>query len=87
MAISLSAFSVLPLKQQLKLVFVEGTLLIARPWRDQVLALYYLHHFFCELYYDQQVLHVQRTRCFASTYGLEDYIDDISLDDLFGSKR
>lgn len=53
MNLSLPAFHILPLDQQVLLVRGRGTFLASRRLGPQVVTLYFLDSFFCEVYYEQ----------------------------------
>ena len=84
MALSLPAFPVLSLNQQVLLVQGRGTFLASHRLGPQVVALYVLDPFFCEVYDEQQGPRVLRTRSLPVSARLDAYTDRIVLPHLFG---
>ncbi|MDF7811486.1 hypothetical protein [Hymenobacter sp. YC55] len=82
MPASHNTFCALPLRQQMHLVWTDGTFMAARRLPDQVVALYCLYDFFCEVCYDHAMEYVLRTHSFSTTPTFDDYADPITLNDL-----
>lgn len=78
-------FRVLPLEQQLPMVWAEGTF-VARRWKaGQPIALYLMQgHFLCEVYLKQGESSVLKVHAFTTTdtKRLEEYLCYIQLHDL-----
>ncbi|UOQ68917.1 hypothetical protein [Hymenobacter volaticus] len=79
MALSQLAFSLLPLEQQLPLVWLGGRFLAARHLGPQVVALYSLPPFLVEVYYEPDGPTVLRTRTLPVGARLDAYADYLSL--------
>lgn len=86
MPIFYHAFCVLPFKEQLPLVWMEGSLLAQR-WEEQdTMGLYHMDGgFFCELTYNQELNAVSEIYPFLDTDWLEHYTCSIDLNDLINS--
>jgi hypothetical protein len=80
---SYEAFRLLPIEQQLPLVWVEGTFLAKRWEEEDAVGLYHMEGgFFAEVYYDSEDNSILNVQCFINSACLEDYSHGISLKDL-----
>lgn len=75
-------FKLLPLEQQLPILWVEGQYLATRYEEEDTVGLYHMGTFFCEVYYDNHENRVVRTRTSNSFGCLAEYAPYIDLSDL-----
>ena len=87
MPFSHSAFLALTEEQQRTLAWQEGTFLAERRQGRQVVELYHLGEFFCEVHYGNETGGVLHTVSFTAAHLLDHYVPLISLDDLSLPRR
>ena len=75
-------FNLLELKDQERLVFLEGNFIAVRQEPEFIIRLFQLDLFYVELFYHQLKNHAVSVRIFTDPSRLEPYFDSIDLSDI-----
>lgn len=81
--LSIHEFRFMPFEKKCDIVTYEGQYLMFRQLGDCKVFLYNTGDFFVEVYYTTKYQKVLMINAFESTRGLEPYLDNISLADLY----
>ncbi|HEV7621662.1 MAG TPA: hypothetical protein VGO09_08015 [Flavisolibacter sp.] len=76
----LSDFKLLPLKEQLDILYYQGSYIGKRKAGPVIIILYQLEEFYIEIYYTDYRRHISRVNYFVSTCFLDPYLEQMTLE-------
>lgn len=75
-------FQLLPLPEQIELLYKDGVYIGKRKGEWSSVLLYQLESFYVEVYYRKHRCYVSRLHCFRSTELLDPYLEQIEVEHL-----
>lgn len=82
--INLDTFRVMPFEKKCDVITFQGNYLMQRTLADCKVFLYFAEGFFIEVFYSPKHQKVLMINAFEKTIGLQPYLDNITIDELFG---
>jgi hypothetical protein len=73
-------YQLLPLREQINVLYVDGVYIGKRKEENLTVLLYQIDSFYVEVYYRKYRCYVSRLRCFTSTVFLDPYLEQIDVE-------